>query len=417
MKNYETTVLTTPYAQPDPFGALAQPVYHSAAFEFPSAAAMSDAFCGRSPRHSYSRISNPTVQNFERRVARYTGAMSVTALNTGMAAISGSMLNLVQKGCNVVTSRHLFGNTFSLLSRTLGQFGVEMRTADLCNLKETERLIDENTCALFFEIITNPQMEVADIAALAQMAHSHGVPVMADTTIVPFTAFHAREFGVDIELISSTKYISAGATGLGGLILDYGSFDWSQSPNSLLQQQSRRAGKKAAFTARLKTEILTNLGIMMTPYEAYMQTLGLETLDIRFRRQASSALWLAQQLTHEPRICRVNHTALEGNPYHELSERQFGPLPGAMLTVDLATRDECFAFIDALKVIRRATNLFDHRSLAIHPASTIFGLFTPEERGEMDVLDTTVRLSIGLEDPADLLDDIRQALESLSPAL
>lgn len=413
MKNYETSILSTPYAKPDVFGALAQPVYHSAAFEFPSAKAMSDAFCGRSPEHSYSRISNPTVQNFERRVARYTGAMSVTALNTGMAAISGMLLSIVQQGANIVTSRHLFGNTFSLMSQTLAQFGVEMRTADLCNIGETERLLDANTCALYLEIITNPQMEVADLAALAAMAHAHGVPVIADSTIVPFTAFHAKDFGVDIEVISSTKYISGGATGLGGLILDYGTFDWTQSPSEALRQRAKRVGKKAAFTARLKTEILTNLGIMMTPHEAYMQTLGLETLDLRFRRQASSALWLSQQLQAEPRIRRVNYTALEGNPFRELSERQFGPLPGAMLTIDLSSQEECFAFIDALRLVHRATNLFDHRSLAIHPASTIYGLFSPEERQQMDVADTTVRLSIGLENPEDILADIRQALESI----
>jgi O-acetylhomoserine (thiol)-lyase len=141
-----------------------------------------------------------------------------------------------------------------------------------------------------------------------------------------------------------------------------------------------------------------------------MQTLGLETLDLRFQRQASSALWIAKQLRDDPDIHKVNYTALEDNPYHDLSERQFGPLPGAMLTIDLASKEDCYRFIDSLKLIRRATNLFDHRSLAIHPASTIFGTFTPEQRDAMDVRDTTVRLSIGLEEKEDILADIKQAL-------
>lgn len=409
-KNYETSILSTRFVRQDAFGALAQPVYHSAAFEFPSAKAMSDAFCGRSPEHCYSRISNPTVQNFERRVAQYTGAMSVTAFNTGMAAISNTLFGIVCQGANIVTSSHLFGNTYSLMSQTLGQLGVEMRTANLVDIGETERMMDENTCALFFEIITNPQMEVADIKALADLAHAHGVPLIADTTIVPFTVFHANDFGIDIEVISSTKYISGGATGLGGLVLDYGTFDWSGSVNGQLRNLTGRVGGRASFTARLKTEILTNLGALMTPHEAYMQTLGLETLDMRFRRQASSALWLARQLRHEPGITGVNYTALEDNPYHDLSDRQFGPLPGAMLTIDLDSKEACYSFIDHLQLIHRATNLFDHRSLAIHPASTIFGLFTPVQRRQMNVSDTTIRLSIGLEAPEDLLADIRQAL-------
>ena len=408
--NYETSILSTPYVKADPFGALAQPVYHSAAFEFPTAKAMSDAFCGRSPEHSYSRISNPTVQNFERRVQRYTGALNVTALNTGMAAIANTLIAITSQGSNVVTSRHLFGNTYSLLSQTLAQFGVEMRTADLTNVDEAEQLIDDDTCAVFLEIITNPQMEVADLSALAEVAHAHGVPLIADTTIVPFTVFHAKDFGVDIEVVSSTKYISGGATGLGGLIIDYGTFDWSQSRNEALRQRTKRVGKKNAFTARLKTEILTNFGALMTPHEAYMQTLGLETLDLRFKRQASSALWIAQQLRDVPYIYKVNYTGLDDNPYHDISEKQFGPLPGAMLTIDLSSKEECYHFIDSLKLIRRATNLFDHRSLAIHPASTIFGTFNAEQRESMDVRDTTVRLSIGLEDREDILADIKQAL-------
>ncbi len=413
MKHYETEILTSPFVKPDVYGALTMPVYHTAAFEFPTAKAMSDAFCGRSPEHSYSRISNPTVQNYEWRVRRYTGAMSVTAFNTGMAAIANTLFAICQQGTNIVTSPHLFGNTFSFMKHTLAQFGVEMRTADLIHPEEMESEIDDNTAAVFFEIITNPQQEVADIAALSAVAHRQGVPVIADTTIIPFTAFHAKDFGVDIEVVSSTKYISGGATGLGGLVLDYGTFDWSQSPNQMLKNRTKQVGKRAAFTARLKTEILTNLGALMTPHEAYMQCLGLETLQLRFHQQASSALWIAQQLKSEPRIQKVSYTGLDDHPFHDISLRQFGPLPGAMFTIDLADKQQCYLFIDALQLIHRATNLFDHRSLAIHPASTIFGLFTPEQRADMDVRDTTIRLSIGLEAKEDILADILQALDKM----
>ena len=407
---YETSVLTTKYQKPDAYGALSMPVYLTAAFEFPSAKAMSDAFCGRSMSPSYSRISNPTISFLEERVRQITGAASVTALNSGMAAISYALTAVSEAGLNIVASKHLFGNSVSLIRDTLGSFGVEPRFADFTNLEEVKALIDDKTCALFFEIITNPQLFVADIRALGEIAHEAGVPLIADTTIVPFPAFHASDFGIDIEVVSSTKYISGGGTGLGGLLIDYGRFDWSKSPSSALRKRTKRVGRKQAFTARVKTELITNLGAIMTPQVAYMETLGLDTLDMRFRRQASSALWLARQCRQLPEIKRVNYTGLEDNPFHELSLRQFGPLPGAVFTIDLASKEAAFAFIDKLQIIRRATNLFDRKSLAIHPASTIFGLFSAEQCAEMSVADTTIRLSIGLEDGEDLLEDIKNSL-------
>lgn len=408
---YETRILTTKYPKPDAYGALSMPVYYTAAFEFPSAKAMSDAFCGRSMAPSYARIANPTTTHLEDRVRQLTGAVSVTALNTGMAAIAYALTAVGGAGLNIVASRHLFGNSVSLIRDTFGGLGIEARFADFTNLQEVESQIDDKTSALFFEIITNPQLFVADIKALAEMARRAGVPLIADTTIVPFSAFRAKDFGVDIEVISSTKYISGGGTGLGGLLIDYGTFDWSRHPCPALQARVKKVGRKLAFTARVKTELVTNLGALMTPQVAYMETLGLDTLDIRFRRQSETALWLARQCRQLPAIPRVNYTGLEDNPFHALSNAQFGALPGAVFTIDLASQEAAFRFIDRLQVIRRATNLFDRKSLAIHPASTIFGLFTGEQRQAMGVSDNTVRLSIGLEAPEDLLADILQAVE------
>ena len=408
---YETKVLNTKYQKPDAYGALSMPVYYTAAFEFPSAKAMSDAFCGRTMAPSYARIANPTTTYLEERARQITGAASVTALNTGMAAIAYALTAVSGAGLNIVASKHLFGNSVSLIRDTLGSFGVEPRFADFTKPEEVEALIDDKTVALFFEIITNPQLFVADIRKLSEIAHQAGVPLIADTTIVPFPAFRASDFGVDIEVVSSTKYISGGGTGLGGLLIDYGRFDWSQHPSPALLARTKKVGKKQAFTARVKTELVTNLGALMTPQVAYMETLGLDTLDIRFRRQAETTLWLARQCQELPEIKRVNYTGLEDNPFYALSKAQFGPLPGAVFTIDLASKDDAFTFIDKLQIIRRATNLFDRKSLAIHPASTIFGLFTVEQCAEMSVLDTTVRLSIGLEDGEDLLEDIKQALE------
>ena len=387
----QTKAIHTEFPARDAYGSLSMPVYHTAAYEFDNADAMADAFTGRVLVPDYSRVMNPTVMFFEDKVKALTGAADVIAFNSGMAAISNALMAVAAAGKNIVTSRHLFGNTFSLLTVTLKRFGVEARLCDLTDPAEVEKAVDDDTCCLFLEIITNPQMEVADLKALAHIVHKKGIPLIADTTMIPFTEFSARDLGIDIEIVSSTKYLSGGATSLGGLIIDYGT--------------------AKDFDRRIRFEMLFNLGAYMTPHAAYMQTLGLETLDVRYRRQAATALELARRLRDLPGIRRVNYTGLEDNPFHEISRSQFGETAGAMITIDLYDEQACKDFINSLRLIRRATNLFDNKTLAIHPASTIFGNFTPEERKAMDVLDTTIRLSIGLEDADDLYADIEQALE------
>ena len=383
------------------------PVYNTAAYEFDTAEAMEAAFCGNTSDHAYSRITNPTVQYFEDRVRAITGAMSVTALNSGMAAICNTLMTIGRANANIVTSPHLFGNTFSLMKNTLAAFGMEARFCDLTNSDEVRANIDCNTCALFLEVITNPQLEVADLKLLSSIGKEAGIPLIADTTIVPFSVFHGKEYGIDIEIISSTKYISGGATSIGGLILDNGTFDWSHFIT--LKHWYEQFGERA-FTARLRKEIHRNLGAYMTPQVAYMQTLGLETMQVRFDRQGMNCLELAGRLQALDGIVSVNYTGLKDNPYYKLSTAQFGKYPGAMLTFDLVSREACFAFMNRLKLIRRATNLFDNKTLAIHPASTIYGSFTEELRQSMDISQQTIRLSVGLESVDDLYNDIRQAL-------
>lgn len=387
----ETIAIDTPFERRDAYGALSMPVYNSVAYEFANAKEMADAFTGKIIAPDYSRTMNPTVTNFERRIMALTGAADVTAMNSGMAAISNTVLALSAQGKNVVTSRHMFGNTYSLLADTLKRFGVEARFCDLTNIEEVEKNVDDNTCCIFFEIITNPQMEVANIGDLAKVARKHGIPLVADTTTIPFTMFSVHDLGADIEIVSSTKYLSCGATSLGGLIIDYGT--------------------TKGFKEHIKGEMLFNFGAYMTPQVAYLQTIGLETLSARYNVQASNALRLAQKLHDTKGIKSVNYVGLEDNPYHELAQKQFGKTAGAMVCMDIESPEACFRFLNNLKLVHRATNLFDSRTLAIHPYSTIYGNFTTEQRAKMDVLDTTIRLSVGLEDVDDIYEDIRQALK------
>lgn len=388
-----TIAIDTKLPRKDAFGSIAMPVYHTASYEFETAKDMADAFCGRVLAPDYSRVMNPTVMHFEDQVKALTGAENVFAFCSGMAAITNAFFTVIETGKNVVTSHHLFGNTVALLNKTFARFGVESRQVDLLDLEAVRQAIDDQTSCLFLEIVTNPQMEVADIAALAEIAHERGIPLIADTTIIPFTQFSAKALGVDVEVVSSTKYISGGATSLGGLVIDYGTFP--------------------VVNQRIRFELLFNVGSYMSPHAAYMQSLGLETLEARYKVQSSNALALARKLQTVEGIQRVNYIGLEDNPFHTLALKQFGETAGAMLTIDLADRKACFSFIDHLQLIRRATNLFDNKTLAIHPYSTIFGPFGKSQKVGMDVRDTTIRLSVGLEDVDDIFEDIRQAVAAI----
>jgi len=407
-KEFEDRLLGVGFPKKDVYGSLSIPVYNALAYEFETAEEMEDAFCGITKEHTYSRVTNPTVQFFEERVKTVTNAFGVTALNSGMAAISNAFFTLAWSGSNIIASRYLFGNTYSFFVNTLTSFGVEIRFCDLTNLDEVSSNIDENTCAVFVEVITNPQLEVADLKELSRVAHEENVPLVADTTVVSFSAFSAADLGVDIDLISSTKYISGGGTSLGGLIIDYGNFNWGHS----YKLKEYTSLSQSAFHFKLRKEIHRNLGAYMTPEVAYMQSLGLETLNIRYERVSKNCLELAKLLQNLNGVVSVNYTGLPDNQFYEVSKKQFGEFPGAMLTFDLESKERCFSFMRKLNLIKRATNLFDNISLIIHPASTIYGTYTLEQKALMGVKETTLRLSVGLESVDSLYSDIKKALEA-----
>ena len=385
------------YQKPDAYGALTMPVYHTAAYEFADADVMADAFCGRVELPDYSRITNPTVIYLEKKVQALTGASSVWAFTSGMAAITGTLMCLAASGKTIITSNHLFGNTWLLISKTLGRFGVRSKFIDLTDLQAVRAAIDSDACCIYAEIISNPHQEVVDLKAISEIAHSAGIPLVADTTMIPFTKFSSRELGVDVEVISTTKYLSGGATTVGGMVMAYG------GQGSILESHT-------GFEEEMK-DIQLNLGGYMSPHAAYMQTLGLENLDARYAVESSNTQRIAELLRTLPAVKKVNYLGLPDNPFHELAKKQFGGTFGAMLTIDLADQQSCFRFLNNLKLVKRATNLFDNRSLAIHPYSTIFGTFTAEQKRALDIFDTTIRLSIGLEDVEDIFEDFKQALD------
>lgn len=409
-KGFTTKIIHTPFAREDVNRALHQPIYSNSAFDFESAEQMELAFQGRLPVHAYSRITNPTVENLELRIKQITGALNVTALSSGMAAISNTILLLASAGSNIVASKHLFGNTYVFFESTIREFGIETRFCDLTNNEEVKANIDQNTAAVFVETITNPQLEVVDLESLSRIAHENNVPLISDSTLTPPNVFTAKDFGIDIDLISSTKCMSGGGTSIGGLIVDYGTFDWSKSKK--LAPLAKRFGP-FAFNYKLRREILRNLGACISPYAAYLQSLGLETLQLRFEKAATNCRELAEYLQSLPEVKAVNYPGNKGSKFFEISQRQFGVFPGAMLTFDFFTRETCFAFMNQLQIIRRATNVYDNKTLIIHPASTIYCDFDKETRESLNVRETTLRLSLGIEDIEDLKSDLLQAINNL----
>ncbi len=407
LEGFSTKIIHTGYARNDAHNALQMPIYSNAAFEFESAEYMEEAFLGHHPDHIYTRISNPTVENLERRILSVTGGIAVSALGSGMAAISNIFLAICQAGSNIIASRHLFGNTYSFFTSTLEPFGVEVRFCDLNNIEEVQQNIDGDTVAIYIETITNPQLEIADISPLSGVAKEHHLLLIADTTLTPPNIFRASDFGINIEVISSTKIISGGATSVGGIIVDYGTYDWSY--NKKLSNLSSKFGPWV-LKVKLRREIQRNLGACLSPFNAYLQSVGLESLALRFDKSVSNCLSIAEYLLDKPGIKNVNYPGLPGSPFYNIGLKQFGKYPGAMLTINFETKQESFDFINNLKLIRRATNIYDNKSVIIHPASTIYCDFGFETRQKIGVPDTLLRLSAGIEDINDLLTDIESAL-------
>jgi O-acetylhomoserine (thiol)-lyase len=395
----------------DPHGSLRTPVYDSAAFEFDSAEEMQSTFEGSRPAHAYTRISNPTVEELETRVTALADALGTVAVASGMAAISTLVMALGGSGANVVTTKSLFGNTISLLGQTLAPWGLGVRNVDFCRLDEVEAAIDENTRLILLEGIPNPQLVVADIPAIVAVADRHHVPVVLDGSVTTSYLLRSADLGVAVEVLSSTKYISGGGTSIGGLIIDNGTFDWSRSPR--LAPWFAKAGPYALLVG-LRREIGRNLGACMAPHNAYLQTLGLETLALRIDRSCANALELAERLAAHPAVAGVTYPGLPGAPGHDVAARILTNGFGGILTFRLADRAACYRTLDALQVIRRATNVSDNKSLIIHPASTILADFSPAERDAMAVPDTLLRLSVGIEDVDDLWADLGHAIEVAS---
>ncbi|MCP4050931.1 MAG: O-acetylhomoserine aminocarboxypropyltransferase/cysteine synthase [bacterium] len=409
-KGFATKAIHKKFLKKDPHGSLHMPIYDTVSFEFETAEDIESAFLGTKPSHMYSRITNPTTEHFEQTVREVSEAFAVIAVSSGMAAIANLIITIAQSGSNIVTSKNIFGNTYSLFEKTLKPWGLETRYTDLLDPDEIERSINKNTSAIFLETITNPQLEVADIKAISDIAKKNNILLIADSTITPLYFYNPKELGIDIEVISSTKYISGGATSVGGLIIDHGSFDWNN--NNKLRDTAEKYGP-FTLVIKLRRESYRNLGSCLPAHNAYLQNLGLETLTLRIERSCFNTLKIAEFLTQHHKVRNVNYPGLTDSKYHKISKRQFGDLSGAILTFDMGSKEECFKFMNNLQLIKRSTNINDNKTLVIHPASTIFCEYSAELKDEMGVSENMVRLAAGIEEVDFLISDINNALEVL----
>jgi O-acetylhomoserine (thiol)-lyase len=295
-----------------------------------------------------------------------------------------------------------------LFKQTLPSLGIEVRFADVSDLNDLADKRDGNTRMVFFETITNPQLEIVDIAEISNWAHANNLLVMVDSTTTPPYVFKSKSLGVDVEVMSTTKFISGGAAAFGGAVTDNGTFDWTVLP--ALAAWTPKFGKDA-FIARLRKEVFRHFGGAMTAHTAHFMNLGLDVLALRVDKCVANSLALAEFLKVHPKVAAVNYPGLPANAGYKLSQTQFNGKPGAILTFDLESDTVCYAFMDKLNLIRRATNLNDNKSLIIHPYHTIYAEFSHEERARMGITKCMMRLSVGIEDVSDLIGDIQQALQ------
>ena len=410
MKNtgFTTTALNVPYAKQDPHNALQMPLYESVAYEFDSAEQIEANFRGEYIAHVYSRTASPTVEYFELKLKALTQSHGAIAVSSGMAAITNTIMALTKSGDNIISGNRLFGHSYALFQKTLSEFGLETRFCSLSNEEEIEKLIDENTRAIYFETVTNPQLDIADIEMLSRVAKKHQLLLVADSTITPPNVFNANKFGVNIEVMSTTKYISGGATSFGGAIIDQGNFDWNLNPNTASYTKKFKAN---AFLMKVRKNVYRNTGGSMAPQTARFQIQGLDILELRVERCYQNCLALGEFLNTHPKVKEVSYPGLKTDERYPLAQKYFNGVPGTIMSFELESKAACYSFMNKLQIIRRATNLNDNKTLIIHPHSTIYAEFTEDERIAAGINDRMMRLSVGIENVADIIADIEQALK------
>ncbi|MGU7838264.1 O-acetylhomoserine aminocarboxypropyltransferase/cysteine synthase family protein [Burkholderia sp. AW33-5] len=408
--------------RPDPTTrAVAVPIYQTVAYAFDDTQHGADLFDLKVQGNIYTRIMNPTTDVLEQRIAALEGGIGALALASGQAAVTYAIQTIAEAGDNIVSASSLYGGTYNLFAHTLPQYGITTRFADPRDPASFEPLIDARTKAIFAESVGNPLGNVTDIAALAEVAHRHGIPLIVDNTVPSPYLLRPFEHGADIVVHSLTKYLGGHGTSLGGAIVDSGKFAWAQHADRFKRLNEpdvsyhgvvyTEAFGPAAYIGRARVVPLRNMGAAISPFNAFQILQGIETLALRVERISDNALKIAQHLARHEHVEWVNYAGLPDHPDHPLVARYLsGRAPGILTFGVKGGRDGGAKFQDALKLFTRLVNIGDTKSLATHPASTTHRQLSPAELAKAGVKEETVRLSIGIEHIDDLLADLDQAL-------
>ncbi len=411
--------------EPDPVtDARAVPIYQTSSYVFHNSKHAADRFGLRDAGNIYGRLTNPTEDIFEQRIAALEGGVAALAVGSGAAADTYTIENLAQAGDHIVSAKNIYGGTYNLLAHTLVDFGVTTTFVDPFNLEEVEGAIKDNTKAVYIETLGNPNSEVVDIEALAEIAHKHKIPLVIDNTFGTPYLIRPIEYGADIVVHSATKFIGGHGTTIGGVIIDGGKFDWAASgkfpqltePNPSYHGVSfAAAAGPAAFVTRIRAILLRDTGATLSPIHAFIFLQGLETLSLRVERHVENALKVVEFLEKQPLVEKVNHPSVSEDPEQQrLYKKYFPNGGGSIFTFEIKGDDKkAQEFIDHLQLFSLLANVADVKSLVIHPASTTHAELNEAEQAEQGIKPNTIRLSIGTENIDDILYDLQEAFDAV----
>ena len=401
----------------------AVPIYQTTSFVFEDTQEGADLFALQKAGNIYTRITNPTTSAFEERIAALEGGVGALATASGMAALTYTILGLAHAGDHVVAASTIYGGTFNLLKETLPRYGITTTFVDIDNLEEVEAAIKDNTKLVLIETLGNPVINIPDIEKIAEIAHKHQIPLVADNTFATPYLINVFSHGVDIAVHSATKFIGGHGTTIGGVIVDSGKFDWAASgkfpqfvnedPSYHNLSYTRDVGA-AAFIVAARVQLLRDLGAALSPFNSFLLLQGLETLSLRVERHVQNAEKIVDFLVNHPKVEKVNYPKLADSPYHSLAEKYLPKGVGSIFTFHVKGGEaEARKVIDSLEIFSNLANVADAKSLVVHPATTTHAQLSDSDLEAAGVTKNQIRLSIGLENVDDLIEDLRLALEKI----
>lgn len=426
---FETLQLHVGQEQADPTtDARAVPIYQTSSYVFRNCDHAAARFGLSDAGNIYGRLTNPTEDVFEKRIAALEGGVAALAVASGAAAVTYTILNLAQNGDNIVSAKNIYGGSFNLFEHTLPQYGIETNFVDIFNEEEVESAINEKTKALYIETLGNPNSDVVDIESVAKIAHKHKIPLVVDNTFATPYLVRPIEYGADIVVHSATKFIGGHGTSIGGVIVDGGKFDWEASGkfDSLTKPNPSYHGISftqtcgaAAFVTKVRAILLRDTGATVSPFNAFLFLQGLETLSLRVERHAYNALKVIEYLNNHPQVESVSHPSVSKDPkQQELYKKYFPNGGGSIFTFDIkGDAQKAKDFIDNLELFSLLANVADVKSLVIHPATTTHSQCTEEELLDQGIRPNTIRLSIGCENIDDIIQDLDEAFKAVAKSI